>query len=201
MGMSTSVIDRDSERWRSERRRERRSTHRLEKPAYAILENGTYADVRLLELSYEGCSIACAVELRPGDKIKLSVHGRGVIDAEVRRYSNGEAGIVFNPDSGTREPWPRRGTRVRVAADVSLRRTGKIAYKVTVFDVSPYGCKVEFVDRPRIDEHVWIRFPGLEPIAGEVCWVDPPYAGVAFPTVIHPAVFDLLLARLSQAAE
>jgi hypothetical protein len=196
-----TMIDKNAEHWRSERRRERRSTHRLEKPAYAILENGSYADVRLLELCYEGCSIACAVELRAGDKIKLSVHGRGVIDAEVRRYSKGEAGIVFNPDSGPKEPWPRRGTRVRVAADVSLRRTGKIAYKVTVFDVSPYGCKVEFVDRPRIDEHVWIRFPGLEPVAGEVCWVVPPYAGMSFLNVIHPAVFDLMLARLGPESE
>ena len=196
-----SIMDKNSEHWRSERRRERRSTHRLEKPAYAVLENGTFADVRLLELSYEGCSIACPVPLRVGDKIKLSVHGRGVIEAEVRRYSKGEAGIVFKPDAGRKDPWPRRGTRVRISADVSLRRSGKIAYKVTAFDVSSYGCKVEFVDRPRIDEHVWIRFPGLEPIEGEVCWVDPPYAGMSFPNVIHPAVFDLLLARLGPDAE
>jgi len=70
---------------------------------------------------------------------------------------------------------------------------------VTVFDISPYGCKVEFVERPSMDEHVWIRFPGLEPIEGEVCWIDQPHAGVSFANSIHPAVFDLLLERLRAA--
>jgi hypothetical protein len=180
----------------NERRRERRSSHRLDKLAYAILEDGSYADVRLLELTYEGCSIACSVGLRIGDKLKLSVHGRGVIEAEVRRYSNGVAGLMFSPEPEERSPWPRRGTRVRVAAAVSLRRSGKIAYHVTVFDVSSFGCKVEFVDRPTIDEHVWMRFPGIEAIEGQVCWIEESCAGISFVNVIHPAVFDLLLMRL-----
>lgn len=181
---------------RQERRRERRHNYTVEKPAYAILEDGSYADVRLLNLTYEGCSIACPVELSPGDRLKLSVHGRGVIEAEVRHCAQGEAGLVFTPDAGTKEPWPRRGTRVRVGAAVSLRRSGKIAYHVTVLDVSSYGCKVEFVDRPGIDEHVWLRFPGLDPVEGQVCWIEPPYAGISFVNLIHPAVFDLLLTRL-----
>jgi hypothetical protein len=185
-----------AETWRSERRRERRFSYRLDKPAYALLEDGAYVDVRLLDLTYEGCSIGCSVELTVGDKLKLSVHGRGVIEAEVRRYSNGQAGLVFRPDTEPKGKWPRRGTRVRVSADVSLRRAGKIAYQVNVFDISPYGCKIEFVDRPKIDEHVWIRFPGLEPVEGEVCWIDGVHAGLSFLNGIHPAVFDLLLDRL-----
>ena len=180
----------------NERRRERRSSHLLDKLANAILEDGRYADVRVLELTYEGCSIACSAALRIGDKLKLSVHGRGVIEAEVRRYSNGVAGLMFSPEPEERSPWPRRGTRVRVAAAVSLRRTGKIAYHVTVLDVSSFGCKVEFVDRPAMDEHVWMRFPGIEPVEGQVCWIEEPYAGISFVNVIHPAVFDLLLMRL-----
>ena len=180
----------------AERRREKRSNYRLNKLAYAILEDGSYADIRLLELTYEGCSIACDVALKAGDKLKLSVHGRGVIEAEVRRYSKGVAGLMFTPEVQEKRPWPRRGTRVRVSAAVSLRRTGKIAYHVTVFDVSSFGCKVEFVDKPVMDEHVWLRFPGLEPVEGQVCWIEPPHAGISFVNVIHPAVFDLLLMRL-----
>ena len=187
---AASVVSRD------DRRRERRCNHRVDKLAYAILEDGSYADVRVLELTYEGCSIACAVRLRVGGKLKLSVHGRGVIEAEVRRYSNGVAGLMFSPKAEERSPWPRRGTRVKVAAAVSLRRSAKIAYHVTVFDVSSFGCKVEFVDRPTMDEHVWMRFPGIEPVEGQVCWIEPPYAGISFVNVIHPAVFDLLLMRL-----
>ena len=52
-----------------------------------------------------------------------------------------------------------------------------------------------------MDEHVWIRFPGLEPIEGEVCWIDQPHAGVSFTNSIHPAVFDLLLERLRAAMQ
>jgi PilZ domain-containing protein len=193
-----TVADQALSSWRSERRTERRYTHRLDKPAYAILEDGSYADVRLLDLTYEGCSIDCTTELKPGDRVRLSVHGRGVIEAEVRHYSNGQAGLAFRPDTGPKEHWPRRGIRVRLSADVSLRRSGKAAFKVTVFDISPYGCKVEFIERPSMDEHVWIRFPGLEPIEGEVCWVDQPTAGVSFAKSIHPAVFDLLLERLRE---
>lgn len=179
-----------------DRRRERRSSQHLDKLAYAILEDGSYADARLLELTYEGCSIACTVELRVGDRLKLSVHGRGVIEAEVRRYSKGVAGLMFSPEPAEKEPWPRRGTRVRVSAPVSLRRSGKIAYHVTVFDVSAFGCKVEFVDRPALDEHVWLRFPGIEPIEAQVCWIEGSHAGLSFVKVLHPAVFDLLLERL-----
>ena len=167
-----TVADQALSSWRSERRTERRYTHRLDKPAYAILEDGSYADVRLLDLTYEGCSIDCTTELKPGDRVR--------------------------PDTGPKEHWPRRGIRVRLSADVSLRRSGKAAFKVTVFDISPYGCKVEFIERPSMDEHVWIRFPGLEPIEGEVCWVDQPTAGVSFAKSIHPAVFDLLLERLRE---
>ena len=88
-----------SDRRNAERRRERRSNQCLDKLAYAILENGAYADVRLLELTYEGCSIACPLQLRAGEKLKLSVHGRGVIEAEVRRYSEGVAGLMFSPEA------------------------------------------------------------------------------------------------------
>ena len=190
---------REATTWRIERRKERRSDYRVEKPAYAILENGSYTDIRLLDLSYEGCRIECSVELRVGDRLKLAVQGRGVIEAEVRRYCDGKAGVVFKPRAPSQDPWPRRAARVSVSADVTLRRFGKTAYPISVFDISPYGCRVEFIDQPAIDEHVWIRLPGLEPLEAEVCWVERPHAGLSFVNDIHPAVFDLLLARLRPA--
>lgn len=186
--------------WRSERRREQRSPMPAGKAAYAILENGAYADVRLLDLSYGGCSFECPVELTVGDKVKLSVHGRGVIHAEVQRYCDGQAGVLFDSEPAEKEPWPRRGVRERVSAEVSLRRAGKFAHEVNAFDISPYGCKVEFVDRPAIDERVWIKLPGLEAMEGQVCWTEAPHVGIAFAHIIHPAVFDLLLAKLQLLA-
>jgi hypothetical protein len=45
-----------------------------------------------------------------------------------------------------------------------------------------------------------LKFDGLEALEAEVCWVDGFVAGLQFDKPIHPAVFDLLLERLSPGA-
>jgi hypothetical protein len=92
--------------------------------------------------------------------------------------------------------WPRKSMRVSLDAEVSLRRTGKLTYKVRIHDASPHGCKVEFVERPVLAERAWIKFEGLEPLEAMVCWVNGFATGVQFKQPIHPAVFDELMARL-----
>ena len=79
---------------------------------------------------------------------------------------------------------------------MSLRRLGQNNYRVRVNDLSPEGCKVELVERPRVGEHVLIRFDGLESLDAEVCWVEGFVAGLRFEKPIHVSVFDLLLERL-----
>ena len=91
----------------------------------------------------------------------------------------------------------RRSERVALSAEVALRRSGKTNYRVRVFDISPLGCQIEFVERPAIEEVVWVKFDGLEALEAQVCWVNGFKAGVAFTAPIHPAVFDQLVARLS----
>ena len=81
-------------------------------------------------------------------------------------------------------------------AEVVLKRTGNPKFRVKIHDVSTHGCRVEFIDRPRLDEKVWLKFDGLEALSANVCWVEGPDAGVEFERPIHPAVFDLLLKRL-----
>jgi hypothetical protein len=175
-------------------RRERRA---VSLRAFALREDGSSVEVLLLDLSYEGCGIETPVALRPGEPIKLSVFRRGGIDAKVRWCRDGRAGLVFEADEpAERQHWPRRVDRTALAAEVSLRRLGKLNYRVTVFDVSPEGCKVELVDRPRLEEHVLIKFDGLESLEAEVCWIEGPTAGLRFEKPMHPAVFDLLVARL-----
>jgi hypothetical protein len=78
-----------------------------------------------------------------------------------------------------------------------MRRLGKHTFRVQVFDVSPAGCKLELVDKPRIDEHVLVKFDGLEALEAEVCWIEGNYAGLRFEKSIHPAVFELLLERIA----
>ena len=48
--------------------------------------------------------------------------------------------------------------RVAVEAEVTLRRSGKLTFRVRVYDISPEGCRAEFVERPELHERVWIRF-------------------------------------------
>jgi hypothetical protein len=166
-------------------------------PGFAALADGSTLGITLLDLSYEGCAIACSVDLSPGDPITLSVLRRGGIQAEVRWFNDGKAGLVFVPPATeAKKYWPRRSERVTLAAEVTMRRHGGPSFRVNVFDASPDGCKIDFVDRPLPDELLSIRFDGLEALEAEVCWIEQHHAGVRFARAIHPAVFDLLVERL-----
>lgn len=94
------------------------------------------------------------------------------------------------------QPSERRSERVALNASVSLRRSGQLNYRVRVFDASLHGCRVEFVERPQLDEQLWVKFDGLQPIEAEVCWIEGVAVGVNFVQPIHPAVFDGLVFRL-----
>jgi hypothetical protein len=102
-------------------------------------------------------------------------------------------------DSGFDRPGvqaPRRSARVAVSAMVKLRRRGHHNFTVKVFDLSRDGCKLEFMERPQLDETVWVKFEDLELLQATVCWVKGRCVGVEFAKSIHPAVFDMLLHRL-----
>lgn len=96
-----------------------------------------------------------------------------------------------------REDVERRSDRIEVNAEVALRRSGQLNYRVRVFDASPLGCKLEFVERPDLEERVWVKFDRLEAIEGVVCWTEGFHAGIEFDKPMHPAVFEMLLPRLT----
>ena len=93
-------------------------------------------------------------------------------------------------------PRPRKSARVALQAEVQLRRSGQHHYRVNVFDMSPEGCKLEFVERPRLDETVWVKFDGYDAIQSSVCWIDGHTVGVEFARPIYPSIFDIMVARL-----
>jgi hypothetical protein len=164
---------------------------------YVIAADGEHHEIKLLDLSYEGCGVETSIELKPGATVKLSVLRLGGIEAEVRWYQDGKAGLVFAPlEAEVKKHWPRRSERLSLAAEVRLRRIGKATFRVNVNDVSPEGCRVQLVERPAEGEHVLVKFAGLEVLESRVCWVDGFTAGLKFDKPIHPAVFDLLVARL-----
>ena len=176
---------------------ERRERRPVRLHALVMRSDRSTIDVSVLDLSYEGCGIETPIELAPGEAIKLSVLRRGGIDASVRWYKNGRAGLVFAPEKiAERKYWPRQSKRIALSADVSLRRLGQNSYRVRVNDLSPDGCKVDLVERPRIEERLLIKLDGLEVLEARVCWVEGYMAGLRFERTIHPAVFDLLLQRL-----
>ena len=186
---------REGEAPQSSRGREHRRDVTL--PANIICENGEITSADVLDLSYDGCCVETPVALREGSTVKLSVVALGVNDAQVRWYADGRAGLSFSIQAKwEREIKPRNAQRIELSADLSLRRVGRQQYRVRVFDISPEGCKVEFIERPRLDELVWVKFEGLEGVEAAVCWVDGFYGGLKFLRPIYPSVFDLLLARL-----
>jgi hypothetical protein len=175
-------------------RRERRP---VSLRGFALREDGSTSEILLLDLSYEGCGIETPSKLAPGEVVKLSVLRRGAIEAKVRWCKGGKAGLVFESEEPEIEQqWPRRFERTVLTAEVSMRRLGKHTFRVQVFDVSPAGCKLELVDKPRVDEHVLIKFDNLEALEAEVCWIEGNYAGLRFEKSIHPAVFEFLLERI-----
>lgn len=163
----------------------------------AIRHDGSSVDVVLLDLSYEGCGIETPLELEPGEAIKLSILCRPAIDAHVRWYRKGRAGLVFGAEDPEEKAYLSRcSPRIALSGQVSLRRLGQSSYQVRVNDLSPEGCKVDLVERPRIGEHLHLKFEGLQVLEAEVCWVEGFVAGLRFQTPIHASVFDLLLERL-----
>ena len=52
--------------------------------------------------------------------------------------------------------WPRKSARVTLDANVLMRRAGRSHHAVEIFDLSPNGCKAEFIERPMLDETVWV---------------------------------------------
>ena len=94
------------------------------------------------------------------------------------------------------DPSRRQQSRVSLAAEVQLRRAGVHSFQVRVFDLSPTGCKVEFVERPIVNEHLWVKLGRLEALGATVRWVTGMVGGLEFDRAIHAAVFANLLQQL-----
>lgn len=164
-----------------------------------LLADGTCFGFSVVDLSYDGCSIEPEVALFPGVKFQMSVLGfRGAVNAIVRWHRDGRAGIEFcaEESSGGKHA-PRAYERHEIAGIVLLRRMGRKEYHARLFNLTPNGCRVEFIERPRTGELLWVKFDGLDSVEAAVRWVDGFYGGVEFTRPLHPAIFDSLVGRLS----
>ena len=170
----------------------------VEFPAHLVLAGGTVLDVRVLDLSYDGCRIDVPQVVFEGDEVKLSVPGRGVIEATVRWCKDGRAGLKFAEEEQAREQVARTGKRRTAGMEAQLRRIGRTSYWVELRDLSPDGCMIDLVERPAMEEVMQVRLPGLETLQARVRWIDNYVAGLKFERPIHPAVFELLLQRMGR---
>lgn len=93
-------------------------------------------------------------------------------------------------------PGKREGERVEVHVEVEFRKAGYHKSTMDLQDLSRSGCKVELVERVLPGETVWIKLPGLDSISARVAWSRDWVAGLEFSSPLHPAVFDMLVARL-----
>lgn len=109
--------------------------------------------------------------------------------------------MVSNVDQESKEAPPlglRRSARQTVQAEVQLRRCGQLNYRVSVHNLSQEGCQLEFVERPNLDERVWVKFDHLDALESKVCWSRGFVAGLEFVRPVHIAVFEKVLDRIAK---
>lgn len=169
--------------------------------ATASRGDGSVVELTIVDFSHDGCGVLCATELKTGETLSLGVLQRGSAEAVVRWSAGGKAGLSFTSQHHTDRLETHRGyERVQVDGEVALRRTGKLHFRVRLYDLCPNGCKAEFIDRPDVGEQVWIKFDGMEAMEAHVRWIAGSRAGLKFARPIYAAVFDMLLARLGKRA-
>jgi len=198
MVTSVDILDRLQRQPEAAASADRQPRREVELRGFAVLPDGTTFGIAVLNLSYDGCKVASELSLLPGLNLKVSILGlAGALDAVVRWSKDGKAGLKFGGDEpAERAQKPRKEERLQLSAAASLRRGGRDSYKTQLFDLTGVGCKIEFIERPKAGELLWVKFAGLEPLEATVRWVDGFTGGLEFVRPIHPAVFDLLLVRL-----
>ena len=92
---------------------------------------------------------------------------------------------------------PRQSNRQTLRCEVEFRRRGDVPYKVDLINLSQEGCRITAPVMLQPGDGVWLRIPQMEPIHGKVVWADDWDVGVLFEKPFHPAVLDLVIARLS----
>lgn len=93
----------------------------------------------------------------------------------------------------------RRDPRLSLDADVEFRRKREAHYTVRMHDLTPHGCKIAPPELVNAGELVWVQLPSLESLSSHVKWTSGWQSGVEFDRPMHPAVFDMLAARLAPA--
>ena len=99
----------------------------------------------------------------------------------------------------TGETERRRWPRLALQSDIEFRRRREAHYTIAMQDLTPHGCRIAPPERVDAGELVWVQLPSLESLSSRVKWTSAWQSGVEFDRPMHPAVFDLMAARLAPA--
>jgi len=130
---------------------------------------------------------------REGNQALLSESTQAYLAGEPREAAPEPAG---NMDGDERRRWDR----VTSGGDILIRRLGGFNFQVALEDFSAGGCRIEMIEASEPGDSIIARLPQLEPLGAEVCWAEGTTVGIRFANAIHPAVFDMVVTRLGQAA-
>lgn len=82
----------------------------------------------------------------------------------------------------------RRAERVGLELMVRCRR-GVSRTTVMLKDLTPYGARIEGIEKLRIGEPITLMLPGLQPKLAFVMWSEPMASGLEFEHPLHEDVF------------
>jgi hypothetical protein len=126
--------------------------------------------------------------------------GQKIVSEKVRAYLNREPALqaaAHTPPRADGDEERRRSSRIVIDSEILVRRLGAFNFNVALRDISSGGCRVEMLEPSAVGDPVIARLPQLEPLGSRVCWAEGTTTGMQFLTTIHPAVFDMLLTRIS----
>lgn len=90
-------------------------------------------------------------------------------------------------------PDGRQEERAAVQIPVALRTQGCNAFNADVSDISRNGFRVDTHIPIAVDSYIWLRLPGLSPLAARVAWAVGLTHGCRFVDPLHPAVAEKVI--------
>lgn len=75
--------------------RAREQRREVDLQAFALRAAGSCIDITLLDLSYDGCLFRSEEMFEIAERLRLIIRRRGVIDAQLRWFGSGKAGVRF----------------------------------------------------------------------------------------------------------
>lgn len=92
----------------------------------------------------------------------------------------------------TAGPETRRFPRIGVELPVRVKH-GLVRATVMLKDLTPYGARIEGLEKQRIGEPIMLMLPGLKPKLAFVAWSEPMTSGLEFDHPLHETVFTALV--------